>query len=88
MSFIIVDVGCIECSEQTTICAIVDTKEEAQKRFLELCKELGIKKWEACRGILEILTNSSGTTYIGGTGYFTSGQRALEVHQYPKEAPK
>jgi hypothetical protein len=83
--WIIVDVGCIECGEQTEIRGVFNTLQETQTAFDQICKELDLKEWEPRGGFLEALGlhEKSETTYIGGTGYYTRGQRALEVHKFP-----
>lgn len=83
--FVVVDVGCIECGEQTEVIAICETMEQAQAAFESACTTRGIKKWEPRGGFLELLGThgKNELTYIGGTGYFTGGQRALEIHVFP-----
>ena len=85
MKYVIVDVGCIECGEQTEVRGLFDTLEEAKEELDKLCDKLGIEKYEPRGGFLEFLGlyGHKETTYLGGTGYFTKGQRALELHQFP-----
>lgn len=83
--FVIVDVGCIECGEQTEVVGIYDTLDAAKQDFEVACRERGIEKWEPRGGFLEMLGlhDAKKTTYVGGTGYFSGGQHALEIHQLP-----
>ncbi len=82
--FVIVDVGCIECGEQTEVVGVYPNKKEAKAAFDAQCVKLGIKDWKPRGGLLELGTlagKKSKTTYRGGTGYFTGGQHALELHE-------
>lgn len=86
--FIIVDVGCIECGEQTEILGIYQSKSAAKKAFGRFAKERKIEKWEPRGGFLEVLGlyKKSKSTFIGGCGYFNGGQHALELHHFPAQA--
>jgi len=89
--FIIVDVGCIECGEQTEVKGIYKTRKAAAKAFDKVAKELKIENWKPRGRFLELLGlhEKNETTYLGGTGYFNGGQHALELHIYPaKEIEK
>jgi len=85
MTYIIVDVGCIECGEQTEVKGIYNSKKEAKKGFEKIATELGIEKYEPRGGFLELfgLHDKPESTYLGGCGYFTGGQHALELHVFP-----
>lgn len=89
--YIIVDVGCIECGEQTEVVGIYTTKKSAEEAFNEYAESKGIKKWEPRGGFLELLGlyEASESTYLGGCGYFDGGQHAIELHVFPpQEIPK
>jgi hypothetical protein len=83
--FVLVDVGCIECGEQTEVLGIFDTEQDVGAAFEAAAKARDIKNWEPRGGILEFLGlhNHEETTYLAGCGYFTGGQHALEVHVFP-----
>ena len=83
--FFIVDVGCIECGEQTEMLGWYSDEERAAQAFDELAKERDIEKWEPRGGMLEFmgLYKKSESSFLGGCGYFTRGQRALELHVLP-----
>jgi hypothetical protein len=85
LRWINVDVGCIECGEQTEAVAVCDTEDTAKDAFDEAARLRDIKEWKPCSGLLELLgeKDPGKTTYRGGTGYFTGGQRALELHEVP-----
>jgi predicted lipoprotein with Yx(FWY)xxD motif len=82
--WIIVDVGCIECAEQTEVVGTYPTKEAAELAFDAAAKTRGIKQWEPRGGPLEMFTaekKANETTFRGGCGYHINGQRALELHE-------
>ena len=79
--WVIIDVGCIECGEQTEVRAICSSQEEAERQLTQLCRGLGI-----IRGAdLEFagLDGKKGSSYIAKVEYFKGGQRALELHVFP-----
>lgn len=82
--FVIVDVGCIECGEQTEVVGVYATEDEAKAAF-EAAATARVAKWEPRGGILEFLGlhGKSRSTYLGGCGYFAGGQHALELHVVP-----
>jgi len=84
MKYILIDVGCIECGEQTEVLGIFDTREHAEKAYNKFCKINNLEA-ESRGGILEFigLHNKRKTTYLYGNGYFNGGQHALEIHQFP-----
>lgn len=83
--YIIVDVGCIECGEQTEVVGVYDTAEETEAAFTAAAKARNIEEWEPRGGFLEMLGlyKHDETTYVNGCGYFTGGQHALEIHRLP-----
>lgn len=85
MKWVIVDVGCIECGEQTEVLGVFDDEIEAKKAFEQHVESRGIKKWQPRGGFLEMLGlhGHTETTFIGGAGYFVGGQRTLELHVLP-----
>jgi len=86
--FIIVDVGCIECGEQTEVVGIFQDEKEVESAFEEYCKSKEIENWSPRGGFLELLGlyNAEKSTYLGGTGYFDGGQHAIEIHVFPARA--
>ncbi len=83
--FVLVDVGCIECGEQTEIVGVFDTQDEAVAIADEYAKKKNITDWEPRGGILEFcgLYGKEISTYLGGCGYFDGGQHAIELHVFP-----
>ena len=80
MTFVIVDVGCIECGEQTEVVGIYATEEAAKSAFEEYAGACGVTEWSPRGGFLEMLA-APRNTYVGGTGYFSGGQHAIELHR-------
>jgi len=63
--FVVVDVGCTECGEDTKIVAIRGTEEAAMDALRVEAGRVGIEKPEAIKR--------------GYVGYFAGGQRCLQV---------
>lgn len=83
--YLIVDVGCIECGEQTEVLGMFDSEADAKAAMYEACRAREIDEWHPRGGMLEFvgLHGQTETTYCGGIGYFDGGQRALELHVFP-----
>lgn len=83
-TYIIVDIGCIECGESSIVRYVTTSKSSATVKFKKICEELKIEKWEPAGGFLEIFRKRNtdvDTTYVYGIGYFTGGQHSLELHR-------
>jgi len=67
--FVVIDVGCLECGEETTVLKVCRTRAKANELVTALAKERGEK----------IATHDNSCSF----GYFTAGQHAVGVYLYP-----
>ena len=78
-----IDVGCIECGEQTEVVGVYGSKEAAEAGFKAAVAQRDIKDWEPRGGFLEFFGPKGATSLTSlSTGYFKDGQHALEMHQW------
>lgn len=84
-TWIIVDVGCIECEEPTQLRGVFHTEDEATEAWNKICEELKAAMWVP--GWRSRVLEEGATTYLLGANYFTGGQHYLELHVWPPYQP-
>jgi hypothetical protein len=71
--WVLIDVGCIECGEQTNVLAVHSDEGKAYEAFQAMNRKL-------CKSAGRISTAEYGGTRGYESSYFDNGQHSLELH--------
>lgn len=80
--WIIVDVGCIECSEETAVRGVFSNEPMAGEALIELHME---HDPENASAIVEEESDgyTKSPTIVSSFSYYSGGQHDVELHRYP-----
>jgi hypothetical protein len=84
---VVIDVGCIECGEETKVIYVSHDPEEAYQHYKKYIKEHdetdAPNTWKWLTKQLQSADERADATELDSTGYFSSGQHSVELHLYP-----
>lgn len=85
-TYVIIDVGCIECGEVTEVLGFYSAFVKAEAAFKVFAEKRGVdlEDWKPASAIGYFCRDrEEPATELIGFGFFTGGQHSLELHLFP-----